>query len=104
MFIIIFPMKQETWLHRMLPDSINRLTLDRRQQGLLDYVPTVGEYRDEIQDVDGDEEQGTGTIRRAIEGGAQNARSSAQNVRSVFPGGDDEEQHDAPTENTWARF
>jgi hypothetical protein len=47
-----------------------------------------------VQEVGDDEEEGT--VRRTIEAGAQQ-------VRSVFPGGEDEEQHDAPTENTWAR-
>ncbi|KAF2655988.1 hypothetical protein K491DRAFT_692484 [Lophiostoma macrostomum CBS 122681] len=99
--IIATPTSQESWLHQVVPNSVSRLIADEEQDSngprrAIDYLPSVGPYRDStVREVSDDDEE-EGTVRRTLEAGVQQ-------VRSVFPGGEDEEHHDAPTENTWAR-
>ncbi|ORX99286.1 hypothetical protein BCR34DRAFT_139767 [Clohesyomyces aquaticus] len=103
--IIAIPTNRSSWLHRVLPGRVSEILTDEEQATTngraraIDYHSSYDRYRDDpLAEVTDSEDEST--PQRGIEPGPASQVTDAVTAGVDQP---DLEQHDEPTENTWAR-
>jgi intergrase/recombinase len=96
--------KKETWLHRVLPDSVSNLISDEEQgssnggpRRAIGYMSSSRAYSDNVAE-EIDEDEAESTPQRTIEESVQTVRNAISNVETVV----EQHHHHSATENAWS--
>jgi len=102
---MVTPTKKETWLHRILPESVSNLIGDEEQgssnggpRRAIGYMPSSQAYSDNVGG-EVDEDEAESTPQRTIEESVQTVRNAITNVENVV----EQHHHHSATENAWTR-